>query len=230
MQRNKQAALAALAILSSTAVGAVAAEQDNGATLSGNLAATSTYVWRGRPQTVDTALQGGVDYKTKEGLHAGAWTSSTITGGEVGSELDFTVGFAGNASGFGYDVGLILYMFPQAEAAAGPGEDYDFNELYASISKDQFSLAFYTSSDAGDYLDFNANFEKVIGKWDLGLHLGSYSVDNDYWGPLADDYKDYSVSLGTTINGLDVSFALSDTDLTDDSYRTIITIGKNFTP
>lgn len=225
MQRSKQAALAALAILSSTSVGALAAEQ-GGATLSGNIAATSTYVWRGLPQTLDAALQGGVDYATKEGLHAGVWTSN-VAGG---SELDVTFGFGGSAKGFGYDVGIVLYMFPQWEATAGPNEEYDFNELYASVSKDMFNVKFSTSTNAGDYLEFNADFEKVIGNWDLGLHLGAYEVDVDYSGLPNDDYKDYSVSLGTEMNGLDVSFALSDTDLTDDSYRTIITIGKNFTP
>ena len=91
-------------------------------------------------------------------------------------------------------------------------------------------MKFSTSSKAGDYLELNANLDKVVGNWDLGLHLGSYSVDADYSGLPGEDYKDYSASLGTTMNGLDVSFALSDTDLTDDSYRTIITVSKNFKP
>lgn len=226
MNQTKQSALVALALLAGVSTSVVAAEQAGGATLSGNIAATSTYVWRGLPQTIDAALQGGVDYATAEGLHAGVWTSN-VAGG---SEMDISVGFAGNAKGFGYDVGLILYMFPQWEAAAGPGEEYDFNEFYASISKDVVSASFYTSSKAGDYLEVNADFEKVIGNWDLGLHLGTYEVDVDYSGLPGEDYKDYSVSLATNKNGLEMSIALSDTDLTDDSYRTIITVSKSFKP
>jgi uncharacterized protein (TIGR02001 family) len=145
-----------------------------------------------------------------------------------GSELDVTVGFAGATKGIGFDVGLIVYTYPQYEAAAGPNEDYNFNELYASISKDMLNARFSTSSEAGSYIEVNANFEKIAAGMDLGLHFGSYDVDKDFAGLPGKDYNDYNVSLGTSVNGFGVSFTLSDTNLTDDSYRTFITISKNF--
>ncbi len=226
----KQACLAILITLTGTSTMAVAAEKSGGA-ITGNIAATSTYVWRGLPQTIDAALQGGIDYSTSEGLHIGAWTSNVA----AGSELDVTVGFAGAAKGFSYDVGLIVYTYPQYEAAAGPNEDYNFNELYASISKDMLNARFSTSSEAGSYIEINANFEGAAAGMDLGLHFGSYDVDKDFAGLFlatggGKDYNDYNVSLATKVNGFGVSFTLSDTNITDDSYRTFITVSKDFTP
>ncbi|MEE8379962.1 MAG: TorF family putative porin, partial [Gammaproteobacteria bacterium] len=86
----KLTGLMILTTLTGTSTMAFAAEK-SGATVTGNIAATSTYVWRGLPQTAEAALQGGIDYSTSEGLHIGAWTSNVA----AGSELDVTVGFAG---------------------------------------------------------------------------------------------------------------------------------------
>jgi len=221
----KLTGLMILTTLTGTSTMAFAAEKSGG-TVTGNIAATSTYVWRGLPQTVDAALQGGIDYSTSEGLHIGAWTSNVA----AGSELDVTVGFAGAAKGFSYDVGLIVYTYPQYEAAAAPGEEFDFNELYASISKDMLNARFSTSSEAGSYIEINANFEGAAAGMDLGLHFGSYDVDTNFTGLPGEDYNDYNVSLATNVNGFGVSFTLSDTNLTDDSYRTFITVSKDFTP
>ncbi len=221
----KQAGLATLIALTGSSTLAFAAEKSGG-TITGNIAATSTYVWRGLPQTADAALQGGFDYSTSEGIHAGVWTSNVFGG----SELDVTVGFAGAAKGFSYDVGLIVYTYPQYEAAALPGQDFNFNELYASISKDMLNARFSTSSEAGSYIEINANFEEIAKGLDLGLHFGSYDVDVDFDGLPGEDYNDYNVSLATSVNGFGVSFTLSDTNLTDDSYRTFITVSKDFTP
>jgi hypothetical protein len=209
----KQTSLATLIVLAGTSTMAFAAEKSSGA-ISGNIAATSTYVWRGLPQTIDAALQGGLDYSTSEGIHAGVWTSN-VAGG---SELDVT---------------LIIYTYPQYEAAAVAGEEFDFNELYASISKDMLNARFSTSSEAGSYIEINASFEKFAKGLDLGLHFGSYDVDKDFTGLSytgGKDYNDYNVSLSTSVNGFGVSFTLSDTNITDDSYRTFITVSKDFTP
>ena len=220
MNQWKLACLATLIALSGTSTTAIAAGK-----MSGNIAATSTYVWRGLALTADAAMQGGFDYSTSEGIHAGVWTS-TVFGG---SELDFTVGFAGKAKNIDYDVGLIVYTYPQYEATAGANEDYNFNELYASISLDMLNAGLFHSPEAGTYIEVNATFEKIAAGMDLGLHFGSYDVDPDFTGLPGDDYNDYNVSLATKVNGFGVSFTLSDTDITDDSYRTFITASKDFT-
>lgn len=205
-----------------------AAEKSN-SELSANVTAVSTYVWRGLPQTVDAALQGGIDYSSAEGIHAGLWTSNVA----LGSELDITVGYSGAVKGFGFDVGLIIYNFPQYEEAAGPNEEYNFNEIYVGVSKDFLSARFSTSADAGNYIEVNANFDKVVSNWDLGLHFGSYDVDDSFEGLAytgGDNYNDYNVSFGTTIDGVGLSFILSDTSIDNDTYRTIVQVSKSFKP
>jgi uncharacterized protein (TIGR02001 family) len=227
MNKGKQSVFFALAFFLCTSNNTFAAGKTATSTLSGNLSATSTYVWRGLPQTHDAAIQGGLDYARSNGPHAGLWTSNV----KDGSELDITLGFAGSApKGIQYDIGFMLYMYPQYEAAANPGEDYNFNEIYAEISKDMLSARFSTSPDAGDYLEVNANIEKLIADWDLGLHFGSYNVDTGFSGLPGKDYNDYNVSLGKRLNDFDLRFTLSDTNLPDDSYRTIITVGRDFKP
>lgn len=190
----------------------------------GNLSAVSTYVWRGLPQTADAALQGGIDYISPIGVHAGAWTSN-VTGG---SELDLTAGYGLSVQDINIDVGVTHYSYPQYEASL-PG-NYDFNELYASVTKDFFNARLFVSPDAGNYVEVNVNLEKLMANWDLGLHLGSYDVDTSFDGLPGKDYTDYNVSLGTEINGLGVKFTISDTNLNKDSYRTIISVSKSFTP
>lgn len=226
MNQGKYTGLITL-LLITCATSPVFAADKGGSTITGNISAVSTYVWRGLPQTVDAALQGGVDYSSAEGIHAGAWTSNVATG----SELDFTVGFAGDAKGIGFDVGLMVYNFPQYEEAL-PG-DYNFNEVYFGISKDFISARFSTSADAGNYIEINANFPKVVSNWDLGLHFGSYDVDDTFEGLAyagGDNFNDYNVSLGTKIDGLGVSFTLSDTSIDNDTYRTIVKVSKDFNP
>lgn len=226
MNQWKQSGLTAL-LLFTCSISPVIAADKGGSELSANVAAVSTYVWRGIPQTVDAALQGGIDYSTAEGIHAGAWTSNVATG----SELDFTVGYAGEARGIGYDVGLMIYNFPQYEEQLTG--DYNFNELYVNISKDFLNARFSTSANAGNYIEVNATFEKVVSNWDLGLHFGSYDVDEDFEGLAytgGENYNDYSASLGTKIDGMDLSFTLSDTSIDNDTYRTVIKVSKNFKP
>jgi uncharacterized protein (TIGR02001 family) len=228
MKRQKQIALAALLVTASaSAIAADTANSGNTATVSGNLAATSTYVWRGLPQTVDAALQGGIDYIASNGPHASAWTSNVA----AGSELDLSLGYSGVAAkGIQFDVGFIMYLYPQYEAAASANQDFNFNEIYAQIGKDALSARFSSSPDAGDYLEVNAMLEKVAAGWDLGVHFGSYSVDKDFTGLPGEDYTDYNVSLGNKVGDFDLTFSLSDTDLKDDSYRTIITLARTFKP
>lgn len=212
-------------LLVASAISPAFAAENAGSAISGNVSAVSTYVWRGLPQTVDAALQGGIDLTTAEGIHGGVWTSN-VAGG---SELDLTVGYAGQTKGISYDVGIMVYTFPQYEEAFTG--DYNFNELYFSISKDFLNARLSTSADAGNYIEINANFDKVVSNWDLGLHFGSYDVDQDFEGLAytgGEDYNDYSVSLGTKVDGLNLSFTLSDTNIDNDTYRTIIKLGKDF--
>jgi len=226
MSQRKFTGLNTLLLITCTVSSSVVfAAENGGPSITGNVSAVSTYVWRGLPRTVDAALQGGIDLKTAEGIHGGAWTSNVATG----SELDLTVGYAGASRGISYDVGLMIYSFPQYEETSSG--DYNFNEVYFSIGKDFLNARLSASPDAGNYIEINALFDKVISDWDLNLHFGSYDVDKDFEGlgyVGGENYNDYSASLGTRVDGIDLSFTLSDTSIDHDTYRTIIKVAKNF--
>jgi uncharacterized protein (TIGR02001 family) len=178
----------------------------------GNVAATSTYMWRGVAQTSEAAVQGGVDYSDPMGLHAGAWTSSVLGG----SELDLTLGYEGNISGFNFDVGAIFYMYPQSDPSA------DFEEIYVGVSQGIFGAQFSTSSDNGEYIEVSANLP--LNSWMTTLHFGSYSVDK------GKDYVDYSVSLSKQLIGFNLGFMLTDTDIDGEDFHTVVTASKDFMP
>ena len=204
-----------------------------GAQLTGNVSATSTYIWRGLPQTADAALQGGLQVDTDKGMYAGGWTS-TVTGG---SELDIYGGYKGKADFFNYDAGAIVYLYPQEPT----GQSLNFFEIYADISRDFYGAKLSLSSDAGTYIEGYATLP--LEHWNLGLHLGRYSVDDTYDGfkygyalysanPIKDDYFDFRIGASKDVGGFTVEFALSDTNLSGPlgDYRTTINVSKKFIP
>lgn len=193
-------------------------------TVSGNVTAASTYLWRGISQS-DAALQGGVNYTDPQGIHAGAWTSTIY----FGNELDLIVGYAGQAGAINFDAGLIIYRFSHNTivTSIGPVDEPDTEELYIGISQGALSAQFSTSSDYGQYLEIAGTFP--VKDWNMTAHFGHYSVDSDVNNPLGnEDYADYSVSFAKKLSDIDVSFMLSDTDLTNDDFRTTVSVSKDF--
>ena len=119
-------------LVSMACAAAMAAPAAN-AELSANIGVTSDYLWRGVTQSGhEAAVSGGIDYShnfvegngSSHGFYAGMWTSSL--GGDY-HELDGYLGFSGEISDFGYDVGYIYYKYLNLD-------DADFSEIYGSLS------------------------------------------------------------------------------------------------
>ncbi|MDH5648949.1 MAG: TorF family putative porin [Gammaproteobacteria bacterium] len=187
------------------------------ADFTGNVGATSNYVWRGTTQTANqAAVSGGLDYAHEVGIYAGAWASNTVFGDKLADpadptsvipsqELDYYAGFSKEFGDFGVDAGAIKYAYPQADAL-------DWVEVYLGFSFKNFSVKVNSSSDVfatdtdGMYVEAAADFEMPGGST-LGVHVGSYKFD----AAPALDYKDYSISLSKD----EFTFAVSDTDAED---------------
>lgn len=106
-------------------------------TISGNVAVTSDYRFRGVSLSGgDFALQGGIDLTTTSGFYVGTWGSSIQGGTPFGElELDVYGGWTGAvAEGVTVDVGLLYYMYPAGDDPLGVDPDTDYFEPYASIS------------------------------------------------------------------------------------------------
>ncbi|NQZ20892.1 MAG: hypothetical protein HRT53_02455 [Colwellia sp.] len=192
--------------------------------LSANVAATSNYLWRGVSQTNDAAaISGGIDYANESGFYAGTWASNIDFGDDASAELDFYLGFSGQLNAdVSYDVGYIYYAYPDS-AEADSSNEYDFGEIYGSLSYSYFSLSasYGVNNDDGAqfadsslYISADAEFEIADGLT-LAFHLGDYSYDDSM---IAKDYNDYGVSLSK--GGF--TFAVSDTDMDNDDMKFVV--------
>ena len=192
--------------------------------LSGNVALTTDYIWRGISQTDGSpAIQGGFDAAYDNGVYAGVWASNVdfADDSDESMELDLYAGWATEVSGVGVDLGVIHYAYPTS------GTETDFTEVYVGLSMGPVTLTQYFgidlgSDDIGDY--------RLGNYTDLGLELGEYAgisfaahvgyydlrdnsslqvpgqpnENNDYW--------DWKLSASTTYMGVDVEVAYTDLD------------------
>lgn len=204
--------------LSMWLVGAPAMAAD----LTANLSVSSDYVWRGKTQTGgEAAVSGGVDYSYDANVYFGTWMSNTNVdlenGGCCSSELDLYAGYTGDYKKISYDVGFIMYRYPQAASSE------NFEEFYGGVSYKQFSGKLSFSSDKGSYLEGAVDFE-LPKKFLLTLHIGKY----DYKSKTGTkDYTDFNASL----NKGDITFTISDTDTSgtiDDDMKFFVAWSKNF--
>lgn len=199
--------------------------------MTGNVSATSTYIWRGLQQTSEAAVQGGVQADFPQNVYVGAWTS-TILGG---SEVDIYGGYKGKADLFNYDAGAIFYLYPNEP----DNTDLSFLEIYADISRDFYGAKLSISSDAGTYIEGYATIP--LEAWSLGLHIGRYAIDKEYDGfkglGIDKNYFDFKIGVSKDVGGFDVEFALTDNNLSATNqdpnvgdFRTAVTVSKSFTP
>lgn len=131
----------AATLLAGTALAATPAFADEAdapadITVSGNVALTSDYRFRGISQTDgNPAIQGGITVTHASGFYVGGWASSIEFGGTNvlgGQEIDAFGGWSGEVvPGLTVDAGLLYYIYPGAN-----GFDSDYFEPYASVSGD----------------------------------------------------------------------------------------------
>lgn len=200
---------------------AAAAEPASPHTLTGNFGLYSQYIFRGLTQTnQDPALQGGFDYSHSSGVYVGTWLSNvswltdsaSVTGYRSSSlEADVYGGYRGTfgSSDFGYDVGLLQYIYPGTHSTTlAPGSvKADTLEAYGAITwkwlsaKYSYSLNTKTfgvdNSRGTSYLDISANYP-LSDKLALQAHYGKQKFDGTTAGVSNDanaSYEDYKLGL-----------------------------------
>ena len=194
------------------------------AELSGNVALTSDYVWRGVSQTDGgPAIQGGVDYSHTSGFYAGIW-SSNVDFNEVhenGSpvkhpariEIDLYAGVRGQLlDHLGWDVSLRRYVFPNTTL------QFDYSELSASLSYGIFSVLFQYSNDVfvtgknGFY--YSAGLEYGLPEnFLLRANIGYSVFDEAVFGrDHPDNYVDWRLGIAREFAGLEFDLSYYDTN------------------
>jgi uncharacterized protein (TIGR02001 family) len=208
-------------------------------TFTANVGVVSDYLFRGVSQTRGgAAIQGGVDYSHSSGLYAGAWASS-ITWvkdwlGKGSTEIDLYGGYKNSFAGgdWGYDVGLITYIYPghgnaQPTFLANPNT----TEVYGAISYKWVTLkysqaisknfigwyggpAFTQDTRGSNYLELNAAYDLGNG-WGITGHYGMQKVKNSVAipGVVTDaNYNDWKIGVTKDVGFGVVGLAYSDTD------------------
>ncbi|WP_426114642.1 TorF family putative porin [Massilia sp. PWRC2] len=160
-----------------------------------NAAVTSDYRYRGISQSrLQPALQGGADFTNKpSGLYVGIWASTIKwtkdAGGSGDVEIDLYAGKRGDiGQGFGYDVGVLTYVYPSNGLADVSGfANANTTELYGQLSYGPGALKYshavtnlfgFVDSKNSGYLDLSVNPE-LVKDVTLNLHAGRQRVDNN---------------------------------------------------
>lgn len=221
--------------------------------VTGSVALTSDYIFRGVSQTnQNPALQGGIEYAADNGLYIGAWGSNVswlhdtvVIGDSISNslELDAYAGYRGKFNDtFGYDVGVLTYWYP-GDYPSGFNKA-DTTEIYVGVTAGLFALKYsyaltdlfgYADSDGSSYLDASVNWE-FQPTWTLNLHAGKQWIENneDF------EYTDWKVGVTKTFEGgYSIAFAYTDTDaetalytnshnnkIADDAF--VLTLAKAF--
>ncbi|MGN6741218.1 TorF family putative porin [Dyella sp.] len=211
---------ASTALLSLACAGA-AAQQAAANPVTGNVAVTSDYMFRGLTQTWGRpAIQGGADYANPDGFAAGFWGSSiserSYPGGAMELDLYASYGQAIN-SDWSWRVGVYGYVYPGAnlDQAGLPSRSLNTAEANAALSWKQFTLKYnraltdyfgvdteqgYTGDSKGtDYLQLDASFP-LADAWSLALHAGHTHYTTALATPLANgarspSYSDFGATL-----------------------------------
>jgi uncharacterized protein (TIGR02001 family) len=163
--------------------------------VTGNAGIFSNYVFRGVTQTSEqAALQGGFDYAHKSGVYAGVWGSNIswlsdsafYTASSL--EMDFYGGYKGTigSSGFGYDVGAIVYYYPGDKVAgadnANTGEVYvgfSWKWIAAKLSYAATEYFGFVDSKGTIYADLSANYPIAKTGLTAQAHIGSVMIAGD---------------------------------------------------
>ncbi len=203
-------------LFAGTAVTATAGEPPERIEVSGNVAFTSNYVWRGMTQTMrNPSLEGGLDIADESGLYIGAWASNVDFGDMAHIEIDLYGGYSndvgtlmgGDEEILGFDIGFLSYRYPGED-------DLDFEEIYAGLSKafgpvEVGGMYFAGLDDATDYYEFSLGVSlEELSEVEI---LKGASVSATY-GDYEDIGMNYSVGVSKPCFGLDWGITYWDFD------------------
>ena len=192
--------------------------------LSGNVALTTDYVWRGMTQNDgDPSVSGGFDLEDDSGFYFGVWAANVLAddkdGDALGSgslELDAYLGYSWSFNDdAGYDIGYIAYTYPGYDSwdfeeayisfdffgvyvtyAAGEGIANNYGEVGYSVDAGPgtFNISYGEYEDTGD--NTLVGYDWSIADYSLGFYY--YDFEADSAGSMTDDDGAY-VSLSKSL-------------------------------
>lgn len=199
--------------------------QDEGLSVSGNVAFVSDYRFRGISFSDENfAVQGGFDVETSSGAYVGTWASS-ISGG---TELDLYAGYGFALSdSISFDLGAIYYAYPNYDG------DFDYLEVYGSTGlavSDSIGLGlgFAYVPEQENTGDVDNTYLYASGDVAVSETIGLSAVIGYEDGAFGDEKIDWSLgaSLATDL-GIDLGLTYIGTDLDDDDGTIVFSVSKS---
>ena len=193
---------------------------------SGTFGIVSEYRFRGVTQSDEhPALQGSFDWSHEKGYYLGVWGSNVDfgDGDNASTEFDIYGGVAREYYGINIDLGFVYYTYPGANDSL----NYDFFEYRAALGYEwellslsgsvNYSPQNYAGSGDSTYMSYDAEVPLLHGIG-LSAHVGrQWLTDAAKFGVGSSDptrdYVDWSVGLGYSTHGFDLSVTYVDTDL-----------------
>jgi uncharacterized protein (TIGR02001 family) len=245
-------ALGLVAVMASPAIAAddiLPPSADSAFSITGNVALTTEYFFRGISQSNDSpAVSGGLNlnYKLSDMFvaTAGVWSSSIDSGtGNGGVELDYLLGLAATVTPeLTLNVGSTWFTYPGTKNA-GVEPDWWEGSFGATYNFGLFSLGgMYAYSpdfnlNAGDAHYVNAKVVVPLGFVDLSGAVGKQYIEKNAQYGLK-DYIDWKLAAGAKVWGIDLELAYIDTNV-DQAFPSgatqaatdgavIFTVTKNF--
>ena len=183
--------MTSIALASAVAMGSIAMPMTASAEVGYNATVSSMYLWRGLDVSQGPTVSGGIDYSHASGLYANAWASSGMSGDPAvggGYEVDFDIGYAGEVSGFGYDISAWSIQYPQAKAK---GTEYSLGLSYAD-----FSLGYVSGENKYTYTTLGYAYDKFSLTYGMSDADGAKYSHIDL-GYAATDKLSFTVSKAT---------------------------------
>lgn len=215
--------------------------------ISGNVAITSDYTFRGVSQTNESAaIQGGFDY-TNDMWYGGVWASNVGFSGSGSTEIDLYAGLKPTFGALNTDFGVIGYFYPDASDA---GAELDYGEVYAKASispAEGFTIGgalfvspeFTGETGTGVYAEVGAAYA-FDAAFSVSGAFGEQSADDIDWEPggsKQDSYQTWNIGAsyapqdglfqGFTVDGRYVDTDLDDNIRPDGDGRFVVSIKKS---
>jgi uncharacterized protein (TIGR02001 family) len=219
---KKMRTLFTVAILGAASVAGVAHAEP---TVSGNVALTTDYQFRGISQSAENpAVQGGFDYGNGA-FYAGVWGSSIDFGASGTTEVDLYAGFKPiMTDSFTLDLGVVGYLYPGLSDDASEADYVEFKAAGTVVPAPGLSLtasAFYSPEftfDGGDGLYLEAAGSYALNDTlSVSAAVGNQSVDAARYfadgRTFTDSYTTWNLGGTASVAGFGVDLRYVDTDL-----------------
>ncbi|HLB43445.1 MAG TPA: TorF family putative porin [Gammaproteobacteria bacterium] len=174
--------------------------------VSGSMALTTNYVFRGISQTTNLpAIQGGLTYTFPIGIYLNLWGSNVKFANRNASiELDTIVGIHKTAGeSFTYDINLARYNYPSVSALAYNEMNTVFNYRFFQLGI-SYSSNVYNAHKAGTYINGGINYQ-IPQEFAFNLEniniialLGRYKLG----GAAGSSYTDYNIALNKKLSDI----------------------------